>query len=171
MNTENEKKLDDLFKKKLEDPVDEIRYEESDWGALEGMLDKSRKRKAVVYLWPILSGVAALLLIFLGWWMFSTKNQPGNTLARHGAKDTAAGSNKIATAHDTILDKNKAIASLKDTILGKTASIARTKKDTILDKAQTIAHVNKIHTKVDNAHFVAAPGVKNNIPQQQVVPI
>ena len=173
MNTENEKRLDDLFKKKLEDPVDEIRYEESDWGALEEMLDKSRKRKAVVYLWPILSGVAALLLIFLGWWMFSAKNgnQPGSTLARHNTKDTAIGSNKIATAHDTILDKNKAIASVKDTILDKTASIARTKKDTILDKAQTIAHVNKIHTKVDNRHFVAAPGVKNNIPQQQVVPI
>ena len=39
MNTENEKRLDDLFKKKLEDPVDEIRYEE---GGLPAEVRKAR---------------------------------------------------------------------------------------------------------------------------------
>ena len=173
MNTENEKRLDDLFKKKLEDPVDEIRYEEGDWDALEGMLDKSRKRKGIVLLWPILSGVAALFLIALGFWLFrpKTNGQPGNTLATHNSKDTIIGNNKIAKTRDTILDKTKAIARVKDTILDKNSSIASTKKDTILDKTQTIAHVNKIHTKVDNTHFVAnkkAPAVNNNISQPAI---
>lgn len=165
MNTENEKRLDDLFKKKLEDPVDEIRYEEGDWDALEGMLDKSRKRKAVVYLWPILSGVAALLLIFLGWWMFSTKNgnQAGDTFASSRTKDTITGNNKIASVHDTILDKTKVTASVKDTILDKTVSIATTKKDTILDKTQAIAHTVAVHKNI--------PVLKKNAIPQQVSPL
>jgi hypothetical protein len=31
MSIDKEKRLDDLFKKKLEDPVDEIWFEEVDW--------------------------------------------------------------------------------------------------------------------------------------------
>ncbi|WP_428330856.1 hypothetical protein [Mucilaginibacter sp.] len=69
MNTDKEKRLDDLFKKKLDDPVDEIRYEEGDWDSLEQMMEKP-KRRAIVYWLPILSSVAALLLLFLGWWTF-----------------------------------------------------------------------------------------------------
>jgi len=176
MNTENEKRLDDLFKKKLEDPVDEIRYEEGDWDALEGMLDKSSKRKGIILMWPILSGVAALLLIALGIWLFrpKTNGQPDNTIAGHSTKDTIIDNSKIAKTRDTILDKNKAIAGVKDTILDKNASIATTKKDTILDKTQTIAHVNKADTKAYNGHFATnkkAPAINNNVPQQQAIPL
>jgi len=175
MNTENEKRLDDLFKKKLEDPVDEIRYEEGDWDALEGMLDKSRKKKGIVLLWPILSGVAALLLIALGIWLFKPKanGQPDNNMAAHSTRDTIIDNSKIANTKDTILDKNKAIASVRDTILDKKASISATKKDTILDKIPTIAHTNKTNTKTDNTHFATnkkVPAVNNNL-QQTIAPV
>jgi hypothetical protein len=81
MNKENDKGLDDLFKKKLEDPVDQISYKEDDWDALEQMLNKHKKRKGIVYWLPVLSSVAALLLLFLGWWSFRPKD------VRHNAQN------------------------------------------------------------------------------------
>jgi hypothetical protein len=74
MNKKYDKGLDDLFKKKLEDPVDQISYREEDWGALEKMLDKHKKRKGIVYWLPVISSIAALLLLFLGWWSFRAKD-------------------------------------------------------------------------------------------------
>ena len=119
MNTENEKRLDDLFKKKLDDPVDEIRYEEGDWDALEEMLGKP-KRKGITYLWPILSGIAAMMLLFLGWWAFRPKTGDKSTkdqvqmAAQHKTADTTI--NRQATAQpkatDTTMNK-QAAASLK----------------------------------------------------------
>jgi len=70
MNKENDKGLDNLFKKKLEDPVDQAGYKEEDWANLEQMLDKHKKRRGIIYWLPIISSVAALLLLFLGWWNF-----------------------------------------------------------------------------------------------------
>ena len=50
MSNEKDKGLDDLFKKKLEDPVDQIRYEEGDWDALEQMLDQQKRKRGIIYL-------------------------------------------------------------------------------------------------------------------------
>jgi hypothetical protein len=71
MNPENE--LDDLFKKRLEDPVDNQSYSEADWDALEQMLDKQKKPRGVVYWLPVFGSVAALLLLFLGYMVFRPK--------------------------------------------------------------------------------------------------
>jgi hypothetical protein len=80
MSTENDKGLDDLFKNKLEDPVnDAAGYNEGDWDAMEQMLDKHHKPKGVVYWLPLLSAAAALLLLFLGWWFLQPK--PGHNEA------------------------------------------------------------------------------------------
>ena len=65
MNQENE--LDDLFRKKLEDPVDNASYQEGHWDTLEQMLDKHKKRKGIIYWLPIYGSAAALLLLFLGY--------------------------------------------------------------------------------------------------------
>jgi hypothetical protein len=74
MNKEKDKDLDDLFKKRLEDPVDPVGYDEKDWDAMEQMLGKP-KRSGIIYWLPILSGVAAMLLLFLGWWVFTSKTK------------------------------------------------------------------------------------------------
>lgn len=71
MNKENDKALDDLFRSKLKDPVHQVAYREEDWNAFEQMLHK--QKKGIVYWLPVLSGVAALLLLFLGWWAFQPK--------------------------------------------------------------------------------------------------
>ena len=79
MNEENE--LDDLFKKKLQDPVDNESYNEADWDDMEQLLDKPKKRRGVVYWLPIYGSVAALLLLFLGYMVFRPKTantKPGN---------------------------------------------------------------------------------------------
>ena len=80
MNNENEKGLDELFKKKLEDPVDHAAaYKEDDWDALEQMLDKHNKRRGVIYWLPILSSAAAVLLLVFGWWSFETRKKQNDT--------------------------------------------------------------------------------------------
>jgi hypothetical protein len=76
MNKESEKEVDDLFKKKLEEPVHQAAYREEDWGALEKMLGKHQRKKGIIYLLPVLSGVAALLLLFWGWWAFRQQAVP-----------------------------------------------------------------------------------------------
>jgi hypothetical protein len=73
MSKDHDKEFDDFFRKGMEDPVDQNDYREQDWNALEKMLDKGKKRKGIVYWLPVLSGVAALLLLFLGWWAFQPK--------------------------------------------------------------------------------------------------
>jgi hypothetical protein len=95
MNNEKDKSLDDVFRKGLEDPVHHPDYKENDWNALEEMLDKHTKRRGMVYWLPVLGSAAALLLLFLGWWMFrtnpvqtSTKLQAAN---HHQRANTGAG--------------------------------------------------------------------------------
>ncbi|MGZ3823178.1 MAG: hypothetical protein ACXVB6_21470, partial [Mucilaginibacter sp.] len=72
MNKEKDDDLDNLFRKGLEDPVNEAAFRDADWDAMEQMLDNRKKRPAIIYWLPILGSVAALLLIFLGWLFFKT---------------------------------------------------------------------------------------------------
>ena len=81
MNKENDKELDDLFKKKLEDPVDQLGYKEEDWANLEQMLDKHKKKRGIIYWLPVISSVAALLLLFWGWLNFRPQ------VVRHNPKN------------------------------------------------------------------------------------
>ena len=74
MNKDNNEGLDDLFKKKLEDPVYQAGFREEDWCSLEKMLDRHKKPRGIVYWLPVLSGVAALLLVVFGWWLFKGAN-------------------------------------------------------------------------------------------------
>jgi len=67
MDNEKDEELDKLFRRGLEDPVNETAFRETDWDAMEQMLDKSKKRSAIVYWLPIIGSAAALVLIFLGY--------------------------------------------------------------------------------------------------------
>ena len=97
MNKGNEKEVDDLFKSKLEDPVDQAAYREEDWVALEKMLGKRQRNKGIIYLLPVLSGVAALLLLFWGWWAFRQQAVPHKSKisleAANHVKQTNTGTN------------------------------------------------------------------------------
>jgi len=122
MNNEKDKKLDDLFKKKLEDTDDQIGYREEDWDSLEGMLDKRKRRRAVIYLWPVASGIAAALLLFLGWWFFKPTEKKSNKLAvsSHVVKshNSTNNINPASTAKTTTGSKqNNALPAKMHTLL------------------------------------------------------
>lgn len=72
MNIEKDDNLDKLFKTGLEDPVNEPAFRDTDWDAMEQMLDKRKKRSAIVYWLPIVSSAAALVIIFLGYLFLRT---------------------------------------------------------------------------------------------------
>src|ERR1700740_354148 len=67
MDNEKEEDLDKLFRRGLEDPVNEMAFRETDWDAMEQLFDKGKKRSAIVYWLPIIGSAAALVLIFLGY--------------------------------------------------------------------------------------------------------
>jgi hypothetical protein len=67
MNNEKDEDLDKLFRKGVEDPVNEAAFRDADWDAMEQMLDKGKKRPAIIYWLPIIGSAAALALIFLGY--------------------------------------------------------------------------------------------------------
>lgn len=81
----SEEDLDNIFKKGLEDPANHRAFNEDDWDALEQMLDKGKKRRGIVYWLPIASGIAAMLLLFLGWWFFKPNVQDNNTKGQQQA--------------------------------------------------------------------------------------
>jgi hypothetical protein len=62
-------KIDNIFKKQLGDPARQFSYNGEDWDALEQMLDKDKKPRRIMWL-PIISSIAAMLLLVIGWWFF-----------------------------------------------------------------------------------------------------
>jgi hypothetical protein len=67
MKDEKEDSIDKLFSQGLKDPGSNASYRDEDWDALESMLE-GKKPKGVIYrLAYIISGIAALLLLVLGW--------------------------------------------------------------------------------------------------------
>ncbi|GGA90974.1 hypothetical protein [Mucilaginibacter rubeus] len=82
----SEEDLDNIFKKRLEDPANHRSFNEDDWDALEQMLDTGKKRRGIVYWLPIASGIAAMLLLFLGWWFFKPNVKDDNTTGQQQVK-------------------------------------------------------------------------------------
>lgn len=88
MKEEKEDSIDKLFSRGLSDPGDNAQYREDDWDQLEAMLDgKKPGRKAgrgVIYL---ISAVAAMLLLVIGWLLYNNtpKTQTNNTTTQVAA--------------------------------------------------------------------------------------
>jgi hypothetical protein len=76
MIEEEDKTLDHLFKKRLLDTDNSFAFNEDDWASLETMLDKNEKRKRMIIWMRIGSGIAAMLLLFMGWLVFIPTPNP-----------------------------------------------------------------------------------------------
>ncbi len=183
MKNEWGKKLDDLFKKRLENPENEAGYREGDWDALEDMLDK-RKKRGVIYLLPIISSVAALILVVVGFWLYKPKKeQVGDKSQSQITKvivpkvvNPAVVKDQPKENNDT---KNEVIA--QQPIVTPAAKIAKnspfkakvitvpTRQDSTLNNSQVIAVVPVVKPVIKNKETVLPKSVVmvNNTPQIQ----
>jgi hypothetical protein len=75
MKRDKEKELDDLFREGLQNPPRTANFREDDWDAMEAMLDEDKKR-GILYFLPIISGIAAMLVLALGWFLISNHDKP-----------------------------------------------------------------------------------------------
>lgn len=74
MSSIEEDGLDKLFKKGLKEPGRVAEYREADWDAFEKMLDEKDEKRPIVFWLPIISGIAALIVLGFGWFYFQSNN-------------------------------------------------------------------------------------------------
>ncbi|HEY4195758.1 MAG TPA: hypothetical protein VGM63_09500 [Mucilaginibacter sp.] len=97
MNNEKDEDLDKLFRKGMEDPVNEAAFRDADWDAMEQMLDKGKKRPAIVYWLPIIGSAAALALIFLGYLFLKPEVVKPSKQGQMAVRQTKSGQQKAPT--------------------------------------------------------------------------
>ncbi|MES2274827.1 MAG: hypothetical protein V4592_02315 [Bacteroidota bacterium] len=70
MSAEEKNKLDELFKNGLGTPETHSEFNDQHWNDLEQLMNADGRPRGIVYWLPRLGAVAAILLLFLGWWLF-----------------------------------------------------------------------------------------------------
>lgn len=109
----SEEDLDNIFKKRLEDPANHRAFNEDDWDALEQMLDKGKKRRGIVYWLPIASGIAAMLLLFLGWLFLKPNAQDNNLASQQQVKVKPVTPKTNPDANNPVVQQPQAVDSIK----------------------------------------------------------
>jgi hypothetical protein len=78
MKEEEEDNIDHKFKEGLSKAEDNIAFRNDDWDAMEKLLDEEKRRKGIIFYLPrIITGIAALLLLTLGFFFLRPANKPG----------------------------------------------------------------------------------------------
>jgi len=106
MKKEKEEDLDKLFKNGIGDPVNEPVYREADWDTMELILDKQKKRTGIIFWLPIIGTAAALLLLFLGLWLYKPQVVKNNSdqhasIVQRPKRDTGTSGGATAQAADS----------------------------------------------------------------------
>lgn len=163
---ENDKELDNLFKRGFDDPQHQPDFMEDDWHAMEAMLDGNKKRAGMVYWLPILGAVAAMLLIVFGVWMLTHKTPKNQqtVINRISPKDTLSQQRQPGTSDGSNQRNKRNYASNQD----KTALAASSGAKAI--NQATIASNNKL--KKQSAVIPSAGGDRRSTtgqPEQPVV--
>jgi hypothetical protein len=183
MNQEND--LDDLFKKRLEDPVDNESYNEAHWNALEQLLEKQKRRRGVVYWLPVYGSAAALLLLFLGYMVFRPKTagpktavNPQAVVSHNAHSGTNGGSIRQQT--DQSPKASKPVAIAKNSTSGKDGGHGNPSLSTSADGARRTAGLIKpeVASQSNNrsGELLTAPGTSyvlgsTRIPVEPVYPV
>nr|WP_067059601.1 hypothetical protein [Mucilaginibacter sp. L294] len=79
MKEEKENSIDKLFSQGLSEPGDNASYQEQDWDAMEAMLDGKKPKGITRSLVILISTIAAMLLLVVGWLFFNPTSKPDNT--------------------------------------------------------------------------------------------
>jgi len=176
MSGEDKNKLDEMFKNELDNSVNRFDFLEQDWDAMEQMLDADKKPRGLVYWLPILSGVAALLIITLGWWYFKTDTAgPKQKVAIHRQKSIQTPAQTLAAAHNNPVNKGNQLNNVPAVVnIPALAGLNMAKKSHHVainhhtpDAVQPSNVVNKDVTASTNNNVAAATGNNNNnMPKQ-----
>jgi hypothetical protein len=172
---EGEEKIDNIFKKRLDDPANSLAYNEDDWDALEQMLDKGKKRPIIAYWLPIISGIAALLLLFIGWWFFkadqATVKPSQQVVVKKAPKNLNSdtnGTNKpqipvTVPANNIAVSPTTGDKKQGDNYLPKRKSAASKETVATENAGATILAANGINTAQQN-NTVIVPVRKDTVP-------
>ena len=153
MKEEKDKIFDDLFKKALGEPEHQEAFNEADWLSLEEALDNARAKKRMVFWLPIIS-TAAVLLVFVGFWIFYKK---GPQFGEH-AKPELASQHKKNNGSSVATNNQQNAATVKKQSLisngtdsanrsGSTANNHQNvidKKGTVLASNSKLRHIDSV---------------------------
>lgn len=123
--------LNKMFREGLSEPGHHAEYREADWDALEKMLDKREKKRGIILWWPIASGIAAMLLLFLGWMFFKS---PGTEKVKPTVavnKTTPANRTGNSTSQQQTEVKQPVTASTGETMASATKPVDQDKTNDI----------------------------------------
>lgn len=79
MKEEKENSIDKLFSQGLSKPGDNASYREEDWDAMEAMLDGKKPKGITRTLMILVSTIAAMLLLVIGWLFLNPASKPDKT--------------------------------------------------------------------------------------------
>ncbi|MBD1386024.1 hypothetical protein IDJ75_12090 [Mucilaginibacter rigui] len=79
MKEEKENSIDKLFSQGLSEPGDNASYREEDWDAMEAMLDGKKPKGITRSLILLVSTIAAMLLLVIGWLFLNPVSKPDKT--------------------------------------------------------------------------------------------
>ncbi|MEO6522697.1 MAG: hypothetical protein ABIN91_13520 [Mucilaginibacter sp.] len=118
MKRDKEKELDNIFREGLQNPPRTANFREDDWDAMEALLDKDKKR-GILYFLPIISGIAAMLVLALGWFLISHHDNPvmvKNNPVKQPVYNTPGSTKPI----DTVTEHSASVSTHKNTTQGIT---------------------------------------------------
>jgi hypothetical protein len=179
MSGEDKNKLDGLFKSGLDKPEDRFDFLVQDWDAMEQLLDAGKKPRGLVYWLPMLSGIAALLLIALGWWYFKPAaveqkqqiavHQPKAVQVPAVTKVIPAGKNQtlnspgIANAPVPLVSHNQAVKGSHTTTIKSNPVVTVQSDNTPAPDNSNISSDNNVIAATNADNNAAKPGTDSMV--------
>jgi hypothetical protein len=122
---EEENNLDQRFKEGLSKAEDNIAFRNADWDAMEKLLDEEKRRKGFIYRLPaIITGIAAMLLLALGFFFLRPATKTGvNKNDMAGVKPSKSNTNSLnQTNTDSAKNGGSDLANNKTQPIDKTST-------------------------------------------------
>lgn len=177
MSGEEKNRVDELFKKGLENASPDLNYHEPDWDAMEQLLDAHKKPRGVIYWLPRLGAVAAILLAFLGWWFFKPEavNQQQMVVVKQkpAAIPAVVNTDTIAkSAGDGIIVSHQPKDEIKNKAVSSGyAGITRQRGHKTPELHKLKPAVNPVVQEAESPASTSTEAVAmNTVPQKQVSP-